>query len=594
MGLKYLNMKKLYYLIFLIPLLNACIQAEDVNSDHTPADKEVGVFSFEAQIVSPESLAKQEEGAKTALGEKYDGKYYPNYWVAGDAISVNGITSDPLASDSEYVGTNKARFDVQAILEAPYYFAYPASVVSAYSSGCATITLPEKQEWISTTYDATAYLMMGKSDANVLEFVPMMSVIRLNVPKGTSDAKIRSITFMSLGDEKVSGDFTTDFLTLTPTNALPYVHVMAPDSGAEFGSDVYLLIPAQTYAKGMVFAIRATDGTTMTYTTRNAFTASAGKLYPLTTKAYTPDPDPMMVMSSNVRFASASKKDENPDTGDRAWVNRRGAYYSMLNAMRPCVVGLQEAEKEQVVDIKNNCSGYAHIGWGRESGKDITSDFSTLGQLFGKDHGESTTILYRTDKVSVQSSGWFCHSETPNKADTYFSGTEDKQPRISTWAVMTYIESGRQFFFLNTHTTLYASVQAKEIELVLSKVKELNPTGLPVILTGDWNLQETDEIMQPVLSTYLSARGTAAVTDNHNTYHWWGTMNEKKLDHIFYNGFESCHKYCTMIQMWEGKWISDHHPVYALLDFNNVYVPLPSNMEAGASHEDYNSTDLFL
>ena len=578
----------------LLPFLSACVQEqiENVNPGQMESGNETGVFAFEAQIISPEDLPKQDASAKTVLGEK-DGKSYPNYWAAGDAISVNGVASEALSTASEYVGTSKAKFEVKSSVDAPYYFAYPASAVSGYAAGHATVTLPENQEWLATSYDASAFLMMGTADCDYLEFKQMMSAIRLNVPKGTSNAKISSITFMSLGDEKVSGKFTTDFTNLTPSDAFPYVHVVAPKGGADFGTDVYLLIPAQKYASGMAFAIRATDGSKMTYSTTNSFTASAGKLYPLTTKAYAPDADPLMVMSSNVRYASASKKTNEPDTGDRTWENRKVAYYAMLNAMRPYVVGLQEAEQEQVVDIKNNCSGYAHIGWGRESGKDITYEFSRIEQFLGNDHGESTTILYRTDKISVQSSGWFCHSNTPNKADTYFPGTEDEQPRISTWAVMTYKETGHQFFYLNTHTTLYSDVQAKEVELILSKVQELNTANLPVILTGDWNLQETDDSMAPVLATYLSARQTAPFTDNYNTYHWWGTKDEKKLDHLFYKGFAACPKYCTLTQKWEGKWISDHHPVYALFDFDKVYIPSPASMEVSGGHESYNPVDMF-
>ena len=587
-------MKRILTFISILPFLSACVQdpMEDMTQDNAPEFIDSESLVFDACIVSPDDQSVQNSNVRTVLGEK-EGTSYPNYWTAGDAIFVNGVASEALSTASEYVGTSKARFEVKSSVDAPYYFAYPASAVSGYAAGHATVTLPENQEWLATSYDASAFLMMGTADCDYLEFKQMMSAIRLNVPKGTSNAKISSITFMSLGDEKVSGKFTIDFTNLTPLDAFPYVHVVAPKGGADFGTDVYLLIPAQKYASGMAFAIRATDGTKMTYFTKSSFTASAGKLYPLTTKAYVSDADPLMVMSSNVRYASASKKTNDPDTGDRTWENRKVAYYAMLNAMRPYVVGLQEAEKEQVVDIKQNCSGYAHIGYGRESGKDITSDFSRLEQFLGKDHGESTTILYRTDKISVQSSGWFCHSNTPGTADSYFPGTEDEQPRISTWAVMTYKETGHQFFYLNTHTTLYPAVQAKEIELILSKVADLNTSNLPVIMTGDWNLQETEALMEPVLAAYLSARQTAPFTDNYNTFHWWGTKDEKKLDHLFYKGFAACPKYCTLTQKWEGKWISDHHPVYALFDFDKVYIPSPASMEVSGGHESYNPVDMF-
>ena len=432
-------MKRVIKYFILLPFLSACVQDPAEELTPTPDNTPVATVSFEAQIASPEDKPE----AKTALGEKYDGKYYPNYWSAGDAISVNGVTSEALTSGSEYVGTSKATFEVNgAAVSAPYYFAYPASAIADYSNGSATVMLPEKQAWLSTTYDPSAFVMIGKSDVEKLTFNPMMSAIRLNITS-SHNSLLRSVTFMTLGDEKVSGEFTTDFTGLTGTSqAHPYVHLIAPKGGIEFGTEVYLLIPAQTYASGMAFAIRATDGTQMIYSTKSSFNAQPGKIYPLDV-SYSPEVSDITLMSSNVRFASARSKSDNPDTGDRDWTNRKSAYYTMLNTLQPDIVGLQEAEQEQVVDIMNNCSGYSYVGYGRESGKDITSSFSNFEQFLGKDHGESTTILYKTDKFTKHSGGWFCHSETPNKADTYFPGTTDKQPRISTWVILTHKDTGR-------------------------------------------------------------------------------------------------------------------------------------------------------
>ena len=582
-----MDMKRVIKYFVLLPFISACVQ-EPVTEPAPDVTESSSVY-FEAQIASPEDQPE----SKTALGEKYDGKYYPNYWSAGDAISVNGIESEALASDSEFVGKSKATFEMKAQVSAPYCFAYPASAVSYYNNASATISLPEKQEWLSTTYDPAAFLMVGAADVDKLKFNPMMSAVRLNVTSN-HDSKLRSVTFMSLGEEKVSGEFTTDFAGLTPTaDSYPYVHLIAPNGGVAFGLEVYVLIPAQTYAEGMAFAFRATDGTQMIYSTKSSFTAEAGVIYPLSVN-YVPEESDIMLMSSNVRFASARSKSDNPDTGDRDWTNRRSAYYTMLNTLEPDIVGLQEAEQEQVVDIKNNCPGYSHVGYGRKSGKDITSSFSSIEQWLGKKHGESTTILYRTDKFTKHSDGWFCHSNTPNVADSYFPGTKDEQPRISTWVVLTHKDTGKKFFYLNTHTCLYDEPMQKEIKLIQDKVAELNKENLPVILSGDWNLVEDDSWMTPITDNYLSARKTAPVTDDCYTYHWWESTDDKKqIDHIYYLGLE-CFKFHTVNQKWDGLYISDHYPVYSKFHLEDINIPMYTEaVEGNAGRENYDSETLF-
>ena len=574
-----MDMKRVIKYFVLLPFISACVQ-EPVTEPAPDVTESSSVY-FEAQIASPEDQPE----SKTALGEKYDGKYYPNYWSAGDAISVNGFESEALASDSEFVGTSKATFEMKAQMSAPYCFAYPASAVSDYNNGSATVNLPERQEWISTTYDPAAFLMMGTADVDMLKFTPMMSAIRLNVTSNHG-SKLRSVTFMTLGDEKVSGEFTTDFAGLTPTaDSYPYVHLIAPNKGVAFGCEVYLLIPSQTYASGMAFAFRAVDGTQMTYSTKSSFTAEAGKIYPLNV-TYVPKSSSMMLMSSNVRFISSD------DTGDRAWENRRSAYYKMLNTMSPDIVGLQEAEQQHVKDILENCADYSYVGYGRKSGKDILYEFSGWEQLFGNKHSESTTILYKTDKFIKHSDGWFCHSDTPNKADTYFDGTTDEQPRISTWVIFTHKDTGRKFFYLNSHTCLYDEPMQKEIKLIRDKVKELNTENLPVVLSADWNLEEDDSWMTPITSVYQSARKTAPVSDNSCTFHWWGTQ-ERQIDHIFYLGLE-CFEFHTVDQKWNDLYISDHYPIYAKFNLAEFTVPVyTETVEGNAGHENYDSKSLF-
>ena len=550
-------MKKVLLISLLPLLLFSCVGKKGLESE-----PEAITIRFSAGIAE----------TKTQLGDKV-GTSYPNLWSAGDAISVNGVASSPLEDGSEYVGTSKAEFTVTVPAANTYHFAYPASVVSGYSNGNAVITLPATQRMTATTYDPSAFIMTGTSTSKNVVFDPLMSVIKLTVP-GTYDARISSVIFESLGSEKVSGAFDTDYSGLSPRNgASPRVQVYAYGDGAAFGSSLFLLIPAQTYASGMRFTIRATDDTQMLFGTTSSFTAAAGKVYTLTTGNYTPNPadnlipEGLMIMSSNVRFASARSKSENPDTGDRDWTNRRSAYYAMVNEYRPAIIGLQEAEKEQVSDIKNNCSGYGHYGLGRKHGKDILNS--------GTDNNEeSSTFLYRTDLITINSSGTFWHSNSPNTAGSYFPAMTDHVPQTSTWAILTYKPTNTQFFLLNTHLSLYDS-RPNEISLVLNTVNSKNTNNLPVIMTGDWNLMDGDSWLNPVEAVYYNARHRAQKTDDYGSYHWWGTES-KKIDHIYYKGIGDCYLFRTDARKWNDKYISDHYPVFAIFGVNSSTPTVPT------------------
>ena len=264
----------------------------------------------------------------------------------------------------------------------------------------------------------------------------------------------------------------------------------------------------------------------------------------------------LMVMSSNVRFYSARNKASDPDKGDRDWENRKVGYFKMINTMQPDVFGVQEAEYIQLQHIHDNCPGYSYIGVGRTD---------------GAKNGESTAIFYLYEKFEVEKWGTKWSSETPDVIGSFFVDNEDRQPRTSTWAIIVEKETGKKFFHINIHTSLYEASQAKEVSLFLEIIQENCPAGLPIVLTGDWNLEETDSIMKPINDAYKSARQTATKTDNILTFHWWGsssTMSKNQhLDHVFYSGFEKPLRFRTLNMQWEGYWISDHHPVYAVFPF---------------------------
>ena len=268
------TMKKILLLASVLVLAFSCNKEQDIPENPSG---EIKTVVFSASL--PET--------KVCLGEKgEDG--YPTLWQAGDVVSVNGNPSVALEDGDGYSGTNYAQFTVTGDLSAPYYSASPASAVSGYASGAATVTIPSLQAYVAGQHDPAAYVMLGSSQSLSLSFNPMMSLFKIT-PTAPAEGtlNVTSLRLESLGTEKMGGAFTTDFTALSGGEN-NYVEIDIPEGGLPFGTPLTLAIPAQNYAGGLRFVIGASDGTSMAFSRTSAFNAAAGTLYPITAPAYVP------------------------------------------------------------------------------------------------------------------------------------------------------------------------------------------------------------------------------------------------------------------------------------------------------------------
>lgn len=251
----------------------------------------------------------------------------------------------------------------------------------------------------------------------------------------------------------------------------------------------------------------------------------------------------LTVMSYNIRLGSA-------DDGTNSWQFRCPASMLMIEDRKPDVIGVQEALLPQLLFLDENCRSYDYVGAGRED---------------GKKKGEYAAIIYNKKTVSVVKWGTFWLSETPEEPS---KGWDAACIRSSTWAVMKSKASGKKFLFINTHFDhMGENARRESAALMISKIGELNPDGLPVVLVGDFNVEYTHPALSPVTDSMKNARKIAAITDSSATYHGWGKASEV-IDHIFYTGFRSCTRFETVTKSYaERKFISDHYPVEAVLVF---------------------------
>ena len=253
----------------------------------------------------------------------------------------------------------------------------------------------------------------------------------------------------------------------------------------------------------------------------------------------------LKVMSYNIRMGVA--KD-----GTNSWEYRYPATALMLKDQMPDVFGVQEAFNFQIKFIEENFTDYDSFGVGRDN---------------GKSEGEFMSIFWNKKTVKMIKGGTFWLSETPEKPS---KGWDAACKRTATWALMKDKNTGKLFYFVNTHLDHKgAEARRKGLELIVSRIDEINPKGYPMILTGDFNIKPDNEALVGLEQRMQSARKIAPKTDNNATFNNWGkAKSDMVIDYIYVSGFSACPEYHTITEKYgTWKYVSDHYPIYAKLIF---------------------------
>lgn len=253
----------------------------------------------------------------------------------------------------------------------------------------------------------------------------------------------------------------------------------------------------------------------------------------------------LKVISYNIRMGAA--KD-----GTNSWEFRYPATALMIEDQKPDVFGLQEAFSYQVRFIAENFKDYDNVGVGRDN---------------GKDKGEFMSIFWNKKTVKMIKWGTFWLSETPEKPSM---GWDAACKRTATWALMKDKRTGKMFYFVNTHLDHKGKeAQRKGLELIVSRIDEINPKGFPMVLTGDFNIKPDNTALKGLEERMQSARKIAPKTDNNATFNNWGKAKaDMVIDYIYVSGFSACPEYHTINEKYgDWKYISDHYPIYAKLIF---------------------------
>ena len=261
----------------------------------------------------------------------------------------------------------------------------------------------------------------------------------------------------------------------------------------------------------------------------------------------------LYVGTYNIRYNNPNDKKEG-----NAWAQRCPQLCDFINFEQPEIFGTQEVLVDQLHDLMKGLDGYGYIGVGRDD---------------GKEKGEYAAIFYKKNQLSLLDSGNFWLSPTPERASL---GWDAACIRICTWGKFQDKISGKQFYFFNTHMDHVGTVARREsARLILKRINQLSK-GLPTILTGDFNVDQTDEIYKIFSSSgvlrdcYTNALQRMAPTGTWNDF-MQDSRSKTRIDHIFVSSdFKVSHYAIFTNSYWLGKSrrnISDHYPVMVKLIF---------------------------
>lgn len=221
------------------------------------------------------------------------------------------------------------------------------------------------------------------------------------------------------------------------------------------------------------------------------------------------------VASYNLRYDN-----EEDQKNGNGWEKRMPVIANMIRFHGMDLIGTQEGLQHQLTELKDFLPNYEYIGVGRDN---------------GVSEGEYSAIFYRNDIYELLDNGNFWLSQTP---DVPGKGWDAACTRICTWGKFKEKNSGLEFMVFNLHMDHEGEKARKEsVTLVQQKIKELS-NGLPVILTGDFNADQTESVYRTLtqtgtlVDTYEKSATRYAVNGTFNNFNPDG-YNDSRIDHVF-------------------------------------------------------------
>jgi endonuclease/exonuclease/phosphatase family metal-dependent hydrolase len=247
------------------------------------------------------------------------------------------------------------------------------------------------------------------------------------------------------------------------------------------------------------------------------------------------------VMSFNIRYGTA---DDGPD----AWPARQGRVAALIRREAPDILGLQEALRFQLDELRAMLPAYGEVGVGRDDGREA---------------GEYAAILFRTDRFQLVQSGNFWFSDTPSVPGSRSWG--NTITRLATWVRLRDRATSDTVSVYNVHLD-HESQPSRErsVALLLQRIRQRGNHD-PVIVTGDFNAGEDNPAVAAMRSAFTDTYRDVHPADTLvGTYHGFrGTTTGARIDYVWTSDGLTTLEARIERTREGGRYPSDHFPVLA-------------------------------
>lgn len=255
----------------------------------------------------------------------------------------------------------------------------------------------------------------------------------------------------------------------------------------------------------------------------------------------------LRAMSFNIRYGTAND-------GVNSWPNRRELAIGVIRDFNPGVLGVQEALRFQLDEIRVELPWLGEVGVGRDDGKEA---------------GEYSAILYDTRRLTLLEQGTFWLSETPDVPGSKSWG--NNITRIATWARFCDSITRKDFVVLNTHWDHESQNAREKSAHQIVRWLAAHASGMPLMVMGDFNSGEQNRAFRTLLTAgdigvHLRNTFSHSADEEVGTYHAFaGRRDGEKIDAILVSpnwGFMGG----RIVRTSDGdRYPSDHFPVVAEL-----------------------------
>lgn len=265
------------------------------------------------------------------------------------------------------------------------------------------------------------------------------------------------------------------------------------------------------------------------------------------------------IMSYNIR-CGLCEAPENP----HHWKKRKYFVAHLIKTHNPDVIGLQEAELFQVEDLVEMLDDYSWMGVGRDD---------------GRDKGETTAILFRTARFSLQAQQTLWLSQTPLKPSL---GWDASYRRTLSIAKLLDAQSKQFLYVFNTHLDNQGETARQEgAKLLLGEIAKIDATS-PIVVTGDFNFTAPSAAYDIITQTLADAEkiSVTPAIGGAKTFNGFGENKEpnNKIDFIFVKKSTRVQRHVVDTTIYNNIYPSDHYPVIVSMDT----APTPADTSVSA------------